>query len=104
MNIVGLIHPWLLMGFVSLALAPALARAGAAEGKAAFTEQKCIKCHSLSGKTGKLENATHGGALDHTASKSGHDRAWFQRYIKNPAAIARWATKRKGCWVTVLLR
>jgi nitric oxide reductase subunit C len=64
---------------VILALAPALAGAGAEEGKALYA-QKCQVCHSLGGVAGKM--AQLGGPLDGVGSKRTTD--WLRAYLKDP--------------------
>jgi mono/diheme cytochrome c family protein len=60
-------------------LAPALARAGADEGKALY-EKQCQSCHSIKGQGGKMANL--GGPLDGVGAK--RDAAWLKDYLKDP--------------------
>jgi len=69
----------LALGVAAATLAPALARAGADEGKALY-EKQCKVCHSIAGEGGKM--ADKGGALDAAGTK--HDAAWLKAYIQDP--------------------
>ena len=61
---------------------PALARAGADEGKALY-EQKCKVCHSLAGEGGKM--ADKGGPLDGVGAK--RDADWLTKYLRDPKSV-----------------
>jgi mono/diheme cytochrome c family protein len=70
---------------LALSLDPAAAVAGAKEGQAVFETQKCIACHSLAGKKGKL--AKKGGPLDGVGSKRSAD--WMKKYLKDPTSVVK---------------
>ena len=59
------------------------ARAGAAEGAKVFEDNKCIACHSVNGRAGKL--AKKGGPLDGVGAK--RDAAWLKKYLQAPTSM-----------------
>ena len=65
-----------------VALNAGTASAGAKEGEQVFEENKCIACHTLNGKSGKL--AKKGGPLDGVGKK--RDAAWLKKYLQDPAS------------------
>lgn len=71
-----------LAALLSFSLAPESALAGAKEGEKVFEDNKCIACHTLNGKSGKL--AKKGGPLDGVGKK--RDAAWLKKYMTDPTS------------------
>jgi cytochrome c2 len=68
----------------SVCSAPVLADA-AKDGEKVFETNKCITCHTLNGKSGKM--AKTGGPLDGVGSKRTAD--WMKKYLKDPASVVK---------------
>jgi mono/diheme cytochrome c family protein len=66
----------------SVCSAPALADA-AKDGEKVFETNKCITCHTLNGKSGKM--AKTGGPLDGVGSKRTAD--WMKKYLNEPTSV-----------------
>ena len=66
-----------------LSVTPEAAFAGAKEGEKVFEDNKCIACHSLNGKSGKL--AKKGGPLDGVGKK--RDATWLKKYLQDPPSM-----------------
>jgi ubiquinol-cytochrome c reductase cytochrome b subunit len=61
-----------------------------AKGLYVFVERECAYCHQILGKGGRKE----GPDLSNVVAK-GRTKEWLMRYIKEPAAVARWTTMPK---------
>jgi mono/diheme cytochrome c family protein len=75
----GRLRSWLALTMAAVLMAPALARAGADEGKALY-EKQCRICHKIGGEGGKMSDK--GGPLDGVGAK--RDAAWLKEYVQDP--------------------